>query len=84
MINQDEQLFSAGNFLNGVIEDVESNLATIRTEDEQKILWPLNKLPAGISLNAPVKLFITTKELAEADRQKLAQAVLKEILNTDD
>ena len=63
----------------GIIDRVEGNQVVIRLADKQEIKWPKSKL-ANAKEGTPVKLTILTEAEAEQERQKLAKAILNEIL----
>jgi len=68
------------NFLKATVDRFEENLAVIRTEDGQEILWPKKDLPEDAKEGSAVRLNISTSKSDEEERAKLAKTLLNEIL----
>ncbi|MEK7653639.1 MAG: hypothetical protein AAB358_04130 [Patescibacteria group bacterium] len=74
---------NSGRFcLNATIDRLAESGAVIRTADGQEIVWPIAGLPEGTSEGAAIKLTIVTDEVNKIEQEKLAKAVLNEILKT--
>jgi len=67
-------------FLKATIDRLEGNLAVIKTEDNQEILWPISDLPEGTKEGTAVRLTLSTSQSDEEERTKLAKTLLNEIL----
>lgn len=67
-------------FKKGVIDRFEENRAVIMLDDGQEIIWPISELPDGLTEGEAVRIVLYTKEEDRNDREKLAKAILNEIL----
>ena len=72
--------------ITGIIDRLEEKMAVIRTEDGQQIIWPIAKMPEGITEGEAIKLSIVTDKKETKEQEKIAKEVLNEILrvNKDD
>ncbi len=68
----------------GVIDRFEGDTAVISFDDGQKLHYPKSLLSADAHEGSAVTITINTDGQAEAHRQQLAQAVLKELINPTD
>lgn len=72
------------NFIFGAVDRFEGDLAIVKLDDGQEILWPEEKLPSGVSEGSVIKLKIFSSISEEKEREKLAKAVLSEILKIEE
>lgn len=70
--------------ITGVIDRFEGDTAVISLDDGQKLHYPKSLLSADAHEGSVVTVVIATDAQAEAHRQELAQAVLKELINPQD
>lgn len=69
-------------FLKGAIDRIEGEKAIILLDDGQEISWQKEKLPGDASEGSRVRILIMTSESDQKERERLAKAILNEILNT--
>ena len=67
--------------LNGILESINEETATIITENEKKIIWPKENLPAGLNINDKICLTIDLKSETEKANGTPEINLLNEILN---
>lgn len=67
-------------FIEGVIDSFENGKAIIQMFDNQKIIWPKEKLPASAKEGESVKLHLTTSHFDTMKREQLAKDLLNQIL----
>ncbi len=67
-------------FLKAVIDRFEGEVAVVKTEDGQEILWPKKDLPEDIKEGSALRLTASTSQNDEEERTKLAKTLLNEIL----
>lgn len=70
-------------FLRGVIDGFIEKKAVIKTEDGQKILWPIINLPEHIKTGDQIRLVLTNTATEQAERQEIAKAMLNYILSDE-
>lgn len=70
-------------YLTGTIDRLEENRAVIRTDDGQQIIWPIAKMPDGTSEGDVVKIAINNDQSETLAKEKIAKAVLNELLKVD-
>ncbi len=66
--------------LEGVIENFVDKKAVIVTKDGQKLSWPIKNLPEDCEKGTRIRIILTTSKTDQEERQKLAKAILNEIL----
>ena len=64
------------------IDRIESDQAVLKTQDNETIIWPKNKLPQNAHEGAVFVFVITDDKQKEGDDKQLAKNVLNEILKT--
>lgn len=79
MTNPDQKKY----YLKAKIESFEGKFALIKTEDKQKLLWPIKNLPDDIQVGSLVRLVISTAKTDEEERERVAKTMLNEILKGD-
>lgn len=79
MTNPDQKKY----YLKAKIESFEGKFALIKTEDKQKLLWPIKNLPDDIQVGSLVRLVISTSKTDEEERERVAKTMLNEILKGD-
>ncbi len=63
------------------IDRFENDQAVLKTEDNETINWPKEKLPKDANEGSVLLFNITYDAKSEADGKKLAKDILNEILN---
>lgn len=79
----DQQIQEQKFFIRGVIDRFEGKKAVIATEDNQKIIWPIENLPENVGEGSSIRLVISTSATNGAEREKIAKTILNEILKTN-
>ncbi|MFA6099177.1 MAG: hypothetical protein WCV50_06585 [Patescibacteria group bacterium] len=64
-----------------LIKKFEGKFAVLETDDKQNLLWPIKNLPDDAEAGRQVKLFISTTLSDQAEQEKLARAMLNQILS---
>lgn len=70
------------NTLEATADRWEGDFVVLRTSDGQELLWPSDRLPAGISEGSVVQLALLTDHDLTEERREAAKDILNEILNT--
>lgn len=70
--------------LEGIIIGLNDQAAAIRVQTGQEINWPISFLPDGIGENDRVWLRAYSSPNAAIEHEKIAKAILKEILKDDE
>jgi Mor family transcriptional regulator len=70
--------------MNLIIDRFEEDKAILITDDNQTIVWPKNKLPAGLKEGSALTLAIVNDKIRSEESQKLAKDILNEILKPED
>ena len=84
MTNQNQPESGQLNYLTGVIDRLENKFAVIRTDDGQTLNWPIDKLPEATAEGEAIHLIISNFKSEEQEREKIAKAILNDILKTDE
>lgn len=72
------------NYIKGIIDRIEGQKAVLSLDDGQKLIWPMEKLPANSAEGSVIKLILTDGGLTEeAARNLLAKDILNEILDVE-
>ncbi len=66
------------------IDRFEGEKAVLKTEDNQSIVWPKDKLPANAHESMVLNFNILNDTETEKDKKELAKEILNEILDVDD
>lgn len=69
---------------NLTIDQIENNVAVLKTTDGATVNWPADKLPAGAREGSVFVFDILSDKEAESDKKEQAKNILNEILNTDE
>lgn len=64
------------------IDRFEGDKAVLKTEDNQEIIWPKDKLPENIQEGSVLRIAISSDSGAERADKELAKSILNEILNS--
>ena len=64
------------------IDRFEGDKAVIKTDDNETIIWPQNKLPKNLSEGSALLFIITGDKGEEESNKQLAKDILNEILDT--
>jgi len=67
-----------------VIDRFENGKAILKTNDNDTIIWPKNKLPENLQEGSVLNFNITNDKNEEVNKKNLAKDILNEILNPDD
>ena len=67
-----------------IVDRFEEDKAILKTEDNQTIIWPKNKLPHNIKEGGFLFFDIQENKNQEEQNKKLAKTILNEILNGDE
>ena len=67
----------------GVIDRFEGKNAIIKTDDGQKIKWPIQKLPNSIKEGNAIRISLSTSATDEEERKKTAKTLLNELLKKE-
>jgi len=67
-------------YLNGTLDRFEEKMAVIITKDGQKLLWPIQNLPADCVTGSAVRIVLTTKTTDQEEREEIAKTILNKIL----
>lgn len=67
--------------LKAKLERFEDHHAVIVTDDNQQLLIAKERLPEGVKEGAELWVHIETTTMRDAERRKMAKALLDEILN---
>ena len=69
--------------INGTVESITDDLATIKMENIEKVIWPVKNLPAQTTVGSKIKLTLSTKPGAAPDQALSAKKMLNDILNVE-
>ncbi|MEA3464039.1 MAG: DUF3006 domain-containing protein [Patescibacteria group bacterium] len=64
------------------IDRFENDKAVLKTDDNETIIWPKNKLPKNSHESMVLMFHITGDTEAEKNKKQLAKDILNEILDT--
>lgn len=78
-----DEVFTKKNFLICTLDRFEGRLAVLKTEDNQSINWPIEKLPNDAEESSQIKLVLLSDKTEEKEREETIKAVLNEILKTE-
>ena len=63
------------------LEAFQEKNALFKTEEGQKILWPIKNLPENMRIGDRVRLNLATSGSLEEEREAVAKEVLNQLLN---
>ncbi len=65
------------------VMSIKNDLAIVRIENGQEIVWPVSKLPEGVTADSEINLFATTSPLLTEEKldNEKAKKILELILN---
>lgn len=66
------------------VDRYEGEKVVLKTEDNQTVVWPKNKLPEEINEGAVLIFEINHSSVAEKENKELAKEILNEILNLEE
>ena len=66
-----------------VIDRFENGKAILKTNGNDTIVWPKNKLPENLQEGSVLNFKIINNKTKEVDQKNLAKDILNEILNPD-
>ncbi|OGG87369.1 hypothetical protein A3B87_01365 [Candidatus Kuenenbacteria bacterium RIFCSPHIGHO2_02_FULL_39_13] len=78
-----DNLMDKRKYLLAIVDRMEGSKAVLKLDDGQSLDWPLDKLPAEAVEGTQLKLLLLSDKGEEEEREKMAKAVLNEILKTD-
>lgn len=67
-------------FVRATVDRFEGKHAVLLTDDKQEIKWPIKNLPDDAKEGSLIRLIVSTNRTEQAEREKLAKALLNEIL----
>lgn len=67
--------------INGTVESIKDEMAVIKTENDEKLFWPIKNLPPGLTVGAKVNLTLSTEQNSETEEKVQAKKMLNDILN---
>ena len=67
-----------------IIDRFEGEKAVLKTDDGHSVIWPKNKLPAGIKEGVILNFNIADDGETEKGKRNLAKEILNEIIGTKD
>lgn len=67
-----------------VIDRFEEKFAVLKGQSGEEILWPIKKLPDDVKTGEAVRLTLTQAKDETEEKEKLAKALLNEILKNDE
>lgn len=70
-------------FILCTLDRFEGRFGILKTEDGQTINWPQDQLPSDVEEGSQIKLVLSSAKTEEEEREKMAKAVLNEILKTE-
>lgn len=76
-------LIDTRKYLLATVDRLEGSKAVLKLDDGQSLNWPVDKLPAGAVEGTQLKILLLSDKGEEEEREKMAKAVLNEILKTD-
>ena len=65
------------------IDRIENDQVVLKTNDNQSIIWPTDKLPTNAVEGMVLNFSLVAKNKKEQDGKRLAKDILNEILDTD-
>lgn len=68
--------------IKGTIDRIEDDFIVIRTENNQEILWPKNKIKKSFQEGDAVTVFLSPDKEGTEDNKTLAKNILNQILNS--
>jgi len=68
--------------LNATVKQFEGKFAILETTDGQTVRWLIKNLPEDIEEGKGVRLVLSTEQSEAVARERLAQTVLNQILQT--
>ena len=66
------------------VERLENDKAILKSEDDDTIIWPKNKLPADLKEGALLAFVIKNNEEKAEESKELAKDILNEILDVEE
>jgi len=70
--------------IKATIDRFEEEKAILKTEDNENIIWPKNKIANNLKEGSSVMIMITDDKKDEESNKKLAKDILNEILNVEE
>ncbi len=73
------------NYIKGIIDRIEGQKAVLSLDDGQKLIWPLEKIPAHcVEGTAVIISIFKDGEMAEDEQKIMAKNILNEILDVEE
>lgn len=66
------------------VDRTENDKVVLKTEDDQTIFWPKNKMPAETKEGSVLIIEINNQVNAEKEQKKLAKEILSELLKIEE
>lgn len=71
-------------FLSAKLLAFKETNAVFKAENGQEFVWPIKNLPDGLKAGQDVRLSLSTEATEEAEKEKIAKAVLNRILQSNE
>lgn len=71
-------------YLTFTIDRIENGQAVLKDENGSTVIWPKNKLPAGVREGAALNFTIAGDKEAEKNKKELAKEMLNQILKANE
>jgi len=69
--------------MHAIIDRIEKEIAVIRTNDGQTLLWDVNNMPGHLSEGDEIVLELKDVDDAKRSQETLARKILNEIFNNE-
>ena len=69
--------------IKGVVDRFEGKQAIIKTDNGQRLKWPIKNLPESIKEGSSVRISLATSKTDEEERKKIAKSLLNELLKNN-
>lgn len=69
--------------ISACLDRFEGVFAVLKLDDGRSLNWPIKNLPDDVKEGQVIRLFLTTSQTEQEEREKTAKALLNEILNNN-
>ena len=70
-------------YIKGTIDRFEDNFIVIRTENNQELNWPKNKVKNDLQEGDAITLFLSSDKQGTDHNESLAKNILNQIINSE-